>query len=119
MENPGNDKPKRFEKGGPAGPGRPPGLPSVRKTILRAAYVLAEKGISPTEKLIEIAEAKETPTSTRIELWKYLHSYVEAAQTAPSPLAPDSPEGSVANAQKVAEHLKELSRPLEPSSTKP
>ncbi len=107
-----------FEEGNTFGAGRPKGSPN-KKTILRAAFVLAEKGISPVEKLIEIADDGSTPVPTRIELWKFLHSFVEAPQTAPTAHVPDSPEASVENARKVAEHLKTLSRPLEPVAPKP
>lgn len=105
-----------FEEGNSLGVGRPKGSLN-KKTILRAAFYLADKGISPIEKLVEIADAVGTPLETRVSLWKFLQSHVEAPQTAPTLHTSDSPEASVENARKVAEHLASLSRPLEPATT--
>ncbi len=102
------------ESGNPAG--RPKGALS-KKTLLRAAAVLADKGLSPTEELVKIAQDESTPVETRISLWKFLQSYVEAPQSVAQPINPDSPESSVERAKEVASHLAQLSRPLEP--TKP
>ncbi len=96
--------------------GRKAGTPN-KKTLLRAAAVLADKGLSPTDELVKIAQDDATPVETRISLWKFLQSFVEAPQNVAPPVSPDSPEGSVENARKIAEHLTALSRPLEP--TKP
>ncbi len=51
------------ESGNPAG--RPKGL----KKVMRAAYIMADMGISPTEKLIEIAEHADTKPGVKIEIW--------------------------------------------------
>lgn len=103
-----------FEDGREKTGGRQKGTPN-KKTILRAAAVLAANGISPTEKLIEIADNEETPIATRVELWKFLQTYVEAPQTIAVAPAPDSPEESVERAKMMAERLSRLSEPLEPS----
>ncbi len=102
-----------FEEGHERYGGRAKGTPN-KKTILRAAAVLAEKGLSPTEELVKIAQDQETPVETRISLWKFLQTFVEAPQTVALPIASDSPEASVERAKEVAGHLAELSKPLEP-----
>lgn len=94
--------------------GRAKGTPN-KKTLLRAAAVLADKGISPADKLSEIADSPETPLDTRISLWKFLQSYVEAPQTLAVTPAPDSPEDSVERAKVMADRLATLSRPLDPT----
>ena len=104
-----------FEPGREKTGGRQAGTPN-KKTLLRASAVLAEKGISPTEELIKIAQDPETKPGVRVELWKYLHSFVEAPQTVAQAVSHASPEGSVDGARKIAEHLAELSRPLEPAN---
>lgn len=107
-----------FEPGREKTGGRQPGTPN-KKTLLRAAAVLADKGLSPTEELVKIAQDEGTPIDTRISLWKFLQSYVEAPQSIATPPAPDSPESSVERAKVVAEHLATLSKPLEPKPTNP
>lgn len=103
-----------FEPGRAKTGGRQAGTPN-KKTLLRAAAVLAEKGLSPAEELAKIAQDEATPLDTRISLWKFLQSFVEAPQNVPPPPAADSPESSVERAKEVAQHLTELSKPLEPA----
>jgi hypothetical protein len=104
-----------FEPGREKTGGRQPGTMN-KKTLLRAAAVLADKGLSPTEELVKIAQDEATPVETRISLWKFLQSYVEAPQTIATPPAPDSPEESVERAKVMAGRLAELSRPLDPGA---
>ena len=101
------------ESGNPAG--RPKGALS-KKTLLRAAAVLADKGLSPTEELVKIAQDAATPVATRIELWKFLQSYVEAPQTKPTEIAPETPEGSADNARKTMALLASLAQPRDPGN---
>lgn len=102
-----------FENGHEKVGGRKPGSPN-KKTLLRAAFVLADMGISPTERLVEIADDPQTPIPERVELWKFLQSYVEAPQVKPTEVAAETPEGSVERAKAMAAQLAELSKPIEP-----
>lgn len=107
-----------FEQGHEKIGGRKAGTPN-RKTLLRASAVLAERGLSPTDELIKIAQDLETKTATCIEIWKFLQSFVEAPQTIAQSIAPDSPSDSVENARAALARLNELSKPLEPTTLKP
>lgn len=99
-----------FEPGREKTGGRQKGTPN-KKTLLRASAVLAEKGLSPTEELVKIAQDEGTSVETRISLWKFLQTFVEAPQTVALPISSSSPEESVARAEEVAAMLAEASKP--------
>ena len=108
--------PRAFVKGDPRC-GRPKGCKNKR-TILRAAILLALKGISPAEELAKIAK-KTRNESTRVDIWKYLHSFIEAPQDKPIPYRPDTPEESKANVDASIARLQQLARPLAQDTPKP
>lgn len=115
--NPADNEKKLFQPGGPGGPGRPKGSKSV-KSLLRAAEVLTEGGRHPVAELIKLADEcvgkrKEDRVFKR-DIWLAILPYVEAPQTEPTPLIPQTPEESVEFAQQVMASLTLLSKPLEP-----
>ncbi len=102
----------KFQKGHPGGPGRPKGV----KVILRVSTVLAEAGVHPATKLIELANAPGTRPDLKKEIWETLLGYVEAPQKNPPVLIPDTPQESVESAARTMAALSEISKPLEPKS---
>ena len=115
MDNAQEQEPKRvigrpFQKGNP---GKPKGS-KHKKVMLRAAVVLALEGISPVQELLKIAKGTKSE-QTRIALYQYLQSFVEAPQTQAFPLTPESPEQSRENVDRMKAHLAELSKPLDPN----
>jgi len=63
-----------FEKGHIKLGGRQKGS-SNKKTIMKAEEILAQSGINPIQKLLEIAESEETTTDQRINCYKEIAKY--------------------------------------------
>lgn len=96
-----------FQEGNP---GRPKGSLN-KKTILRPYAVMALAGVHPTEELVKIAQSTENE-QTRIDLWKYLQSFIEAPQALAKTVSHESPEESVEAAKKMDQQLAELCKPI-------
>lgn len=93
-------------------PGRPKGSKSV-KSLLRASEVLADASRHPITELIKIADENETTPGMRRDIWLAILPYIEAPQTEPTPMVPQTSDESVEAAAEVMKHLVALSEPLD------
>lgn len=105
----------------PPGAGRRKGSKNV-KTLLSAAATLALAGRNPIDELIALAY--ENPKNVAEKefnksIWIAIQPYCEAPQKEPLNRRPETPLDSVANAERVADHLSKISEPLDPATATP
>lgn len=92
----------------PANSGRRKGTPN-KKTVLRVSDVLAEKGINPTEKILELLpKLKE---SEQIHVWFELLSYLEPK---PAPEKKDEDDPGDAGEDLTTEQILDMVRDVTP-----
>ena len=103
-----------FEKGGPGGPGRPPGAKNL-KTYMRAAQVLAEADRHPILELIKLADESKDVDFKR-SMWLTIMSYAEVPQRDPVPVVSSTPEESAAKVNALFAEAAARSKPIEPPS---